>query len=57
MDADALLAFELRYRLTQKELVARRGFTLKAQRVGPGGCSPLGCRAGGSSACGSLSEA
>lgn len=31
---EELLAFELRYRLTEQGLVARRGFTLKAQRVG-----------------------
>jgi hypothetical protein len=31
---EELLAFELRYRLTEEGLVARRGFTLKAPRVG-----------------------
>lgn len=33
---EELLAFELRYRLTEEGLVPRRGFTLKALRVGTG---------------------
>jgi hypothetical protein len=32
---EELLAFELRYRLTEDGLVARRGLTLKTLRVGP----------------------